>query len=200
MRLRQQIAVFGNNQTGGLGAPINLGLQTLKNAAIGAVRALSPRKPHPQVVGFAPVLVVGAVKPNVCFQQRMLRSKGFDLLYQQCASLGGWPLPCFEVTGTNEGLKLGQKVVAVDQQTARSGVQQAVGQVLGGRDGRGGVFGVRVVFGIDGHGLAVKQRIGLLAQVQTPGFRQHGAFERFFMVLQGVDIVQGVQGLRQCPQ
>ena len=197
LRLSEQVAVFGNNQAGGLGAPINLGLQILQNPAIGPVTALPARKPHPQVVGFAPVLVVGAVEPNVRLQQRVQRGQGFDALYQQGAGLGGWPLPCFEVTGPNEGLEFGQKVVAVDQQTAGTGVQQAFGQVLRGRNGRGDVFGVGVVFGIDGHGLAVNQRIGLLAQGQAPGFGQHGAFQRFFVVLQGIDVVQGVQCLRQ---
>ena len=91
LRLHQQLAVFGDQQAGGLAASVHIGLKTFQDAAIGPVTALPARKPHPQVVGFAPVLVIGAVKPNVGLQKRVQRGQGFDALDQQGAGLGGWP-------------------------------------------------------------------------------------------------------------
>ncbi len=115
LRLRQKLGVSGDQQAGGLAASVHIGLKTVQNAAVSPVAALPARKPHPQVVGFAPVLVIGAVEPNVGLQQRVQRGQGFTRSISRARAWAvGLMLPGFEGRGDVLGLNLTEVVFFED--------------------------------------------------------------------------------------
>ena len=123
----------------------------------------------------------------------MQLSQSSDLINEQgsCFSVGR--LACTEIVRSNQRFELVQQVVPVDHQSAGKGMEQAICKVLSGGNGWRHLVVAMVVLVVNDHGLPVEQLIGLFAYGQAPCFSQHSAFQRFFMALQSIHVVQGLE-------